>query len=36
LQDVGVLLELDVRTVLGNRYDELGRQVIDALTRGGR
>ncbi|HVT40992.1 MAG TPA: hypothetical protein VHE78_18290 [Gemmatimonadaceae bacterium] len=36
LQDPDVLLELDVRAVLGKRYDELGPQVIRALTRGRR
>jgi hypothetical protein len=36
LQDADVLLELDVRAVLGKRYDELGRQVMEVLTRGRR
>jgi hypothetical protein len=31
LQDADVLLELDVRAVLGKRYDELGAQVISVL-----
>jgi hypothetical protein len=34
IQDADVLLDLDVRSVLGNRYDEFGRQVMDVLTRG--
>ena len=36
LQDADILLDLDVRAVLGKRYDELGPQVINALTRGRR
>jgi hypothetical protein len=34
IQDADVLLDLDVRSVLGNRYDELGRQVMDVLKHG--
>jgi hypothetical protein len=36
LQDADTLLELDVRAVLGKRYDELGPEVIAVLTRGRR